>query len=155
MTPLLHYTLNTGHSQPQPRSSVSEEVILALRPVVQSAGGPLPDPFSAFYTQITIEPSGGCTYSIWRAKQPLIMCALAWSEPTASNLFDLVEKMYLDLSDQFPVLFTPLHEPKQPATLPWLAVLILPQMALTTSRSDIAWLGDFERSLAWSILSLQ
>jgi hypothetical protein len=38
-----------------------------------------------------------------------------------------------------------------PDRIPWLAVVLLPGIAVQR-REDIAWLGDFERCLAFAIL---
>jgi len=37
-------------------------------------------------------------------------------------------------------------------SLPWLAVVVMP-FIVNQAREDVAWLGDFERCMAWTILS--
>jgi hypothetical protein len=41
-----------------------------------------------------------------------------------------------------------------PSELPWLGVVILPGLALS-AQTDVSWLGDFERCLAFTILDSQ
>jgi hypothetical protein len=62
-----------------------------------------------------------------------------------------IEKLYLDLSDSRPELVAPGKEAEKPSSLPWLAVVVLP-FILNQSHDDVAWLGDFERCMAWAIL---
>jgi hypothetical protein len=46
------------------------------------------------------------------------------------------------------------HSPEMPGELPWLGMVILPGLALS-AQSDVSWLGDFERCLAFTILDSQ
>src|ERR1035437_3979223 len=80
---------------------------------------------------------------------------LRWS--FSLSLFDqrgssAESKLYLDLSDSRPELVAPGKEAVQPASLPWLAVVVLP-FIVNQTREDVSWLGDFERCMAWTILT--
>jgi hypothetical protein len=49
-------------------------------------------------------------------------------------------------------LLAPAKEANKPASLPWLAVVVLP-FIVNQAREDVSWLGDFERCMAWTILA--
>ena len=39
-----------------------------------------------------------------------------------------------------------------PAATPWLAAVLLPHGLACSTKEDIGWFGDFERSLAWALV---
>ena len=143
-----HYTLNTGHSNDSPRSGVGPEAIAVLRPLVEH-GGPIPNcaPF-----RVTIDHgAGSAVFTVWRAQEPIVTCALAWTAEGESEAWPAIEKLYLDTSDRFPELLAPARVAEKPASLPWLAVVLLPSL-LHQRADDVGWLGDFERCMAWTVL---
>jgi hypothetical protein len=146
---VVHYTLNTGHAVASPRSGVSQEAIQALQPL-SDRGGPIPG-CAPFRVEVT-RGAGSAVFTVWRGQEPVVTCGLAWTVAGEAEAWPAIEKLYLDLSDSRPELLAPAKEASKPASLPWLAVVLL-QSLLTQSRNDVSWLGDFERCLAWTILS--
>ena len=148
---MTHYTLNTGHSVEQPRSAIGPEAIEALRPLAEH-GGAIPGcaPF-----RVTVDHgTGSAVFTVWRAAEPIVTCALAWTPEGEAEAWPAIEKLYLDLSDSRPELVAPGKEEEKPASLPWLAVVVLP-FIVNQVREDISWLGDFERCLGVAILEDQ
>ena len=146
---MIHYTLNTGHAVASPRSGVGPEAIAALQPLTEH-GGAIPGcaPF-----QVTVDSGpGAAVFTIWRGAEPVATCGLAWTAEGEAESWPAIEKLYLDLSDRDPQLLAPAKEASKPASLPWLAVVLLPSL-LNQSRGDVGWLGDFERCMAWTILA--
>jgi hypothetical protein len=143
-----HYTLNTADTGELPRLAIDPEAITVLQPLIDQ-GGPIPGcaPFRVTVTQA----SGAAVFTVWRAAEPIVTCALAWTVEGEAEAWPAIEEVYLDLSDRFPQLPVPAKEANKPASLPWLAVVLLPSL-LNQSRDDVGWLGDFERCLAWTIL---
>ena len=146
---MTHYTLNTGHAVVSPRSGVSREAIEALQPLVEH-GGAIPGcaPFRVTVTHGT----GSAVFTVWRGAEPVVTCGLAWTAEGEAEAWPGVEKLYLDLTDRNPQLLGSAKEASKPEVLQWLAVVILPSL-LNKSRDDVGWLGDFERCLAWTILT--
>jgi hypothetical protein len=170
---MTHYTLNTGRTVAAPRSGVSREAIEALQPLIEwsrpipgcvsltEQGGPIPgrSPW-----RVMISRGTGCAlFHVWRRSYPfflapdvIVECGLAWTGEGEVGVWPAVEKIYLDLGDLCPKLFTGGEAPWKPTSLPWLAVVYLPVIPeLNQSRDDIGWVEDFERSLAWTILARQ
>lgn len=165
---MTHYTLNTGHAVASPRSGVSREAIEALQPLIERGrpmpgypslieqGGPIPGraPWRVTIRRCT----GGATFEVWRNSYPfflgpemIIECGLAWTAEGEAAVWPAVEKIYLGLSDEHPQLFAPAKESCKPASLPWLAVVVMPFIT-NQIREDVSWFGDFERCMAWTIL---
>jgi hypothetical protein len=68
----------------------------------------------------------------------------------------MLERIHLDTGDQLARAGAPegvLRLPDQPEDLPWLAALLLPSGLMHTAREDLAWIGDFERCIAFAILA--
>jgi hypothetical protein len=145
---VIHYTLNTGHSVEQPRSAIGPEAIEALHPLAEH-GGAIPG-CAPFRVTVTQGP-GSAVFTVWRGKEPIITCALAWTAEGEAEAWPAIEKLYLDLSDCHPQLLAPAREASKPASLPWLAVVVMPFIT-NQIREDVSWFGDFERCMAWTIL---
>lgn len=146
---MIHYTLNTGHSVESPRSGVAESVIKDMASLARN-GGSLPPPFAAFRVEVTHAP-GGAVFTIWRARDPLVTCGMAWTTVAADEVWPVLEKLYLDLGDR-PDFVAPGAMALCPCWVPWLAVVLLPGL-MATARQDVSWLGDFERCFAWAIMA--
>ena len=148
---MIHYTLNTGHAVASPRSGVGPEAIEALQPLAEH-GGAIPGcaPFRVTITHGT----GSAVFTVWRAADPVVTCGLAWTMEGEAEAWPAIEKLYLDLSDSRPELVAPGKEAEKPASLPWLAVVVLP-FIVNQVREDVSWLGDFERCMARTILAGQ
>jgi hypothetical protein len=145
---VIHCTVNTGHSVEQPRSAIGPEAIEALQPLAEH-GGAIPG-CAPFRVTVTQGP-GSAVFTVWRAKEPVVTCGLAWTADGEAEAWPAIEKLYLDLSDSRPELVAPGKEAEKPTSRPWLAVVLLP-FIVNQSRDDVSWLGDFERCMAWTIL---
>ena len=148
LTQVIHYTLNMGLVVDFPRSDVSREAIEVLQPLVEN-GGPIPGcaPF-----RVSVDHgAGSAVFTIWLGIEPIVYCALAWTVEGAAEAWPAIAQLYLNVSNSYPELAAPWKEVAKPASLPWLAVAVLP-FILNQTRDDIYWLGDFERCMAWTIL---
>ena len=139
-TTLVYLTLNTGHVRNTPIYRVRERDIQALAPLVRSGGGAIPG-CPGWSCNITCH-SSGAAFNFCLHKTPIIFCTLAWDAIEAAELWTAAIRCILKFSES---------TLNMPATLPWLAVNLLPS-CIYCSRSDIEMLGDLEPCLAWTIL---
>jgi hypothetical protein len=145
---VLHNTLNTAQAVDSPRSGVSQEAIEAVQPLIDH-GGSIPA-FAAF--RVTIDHAiGSAMFTVWREQEPIMTCALAWTAKGGAKVWPAIERVYLDLGDAHPRFMASGKTPGKPASLPWLAVVLLPGLS-NQSQSGVQWLGDFERCMSWAIL---
>src|SRR5271166_6393017 len=101
---MIHYTLNTGDTTNQSRGCVAPEAIKALRALVDR-GGPIPD-FAPF--RVTVDHGSGCAlFTVWRGKEPIVGCALAWTAAGEAEVWPGIEELYLDMGYKGPELETP------------------------------------------------
>ncbi|MCX6929035.1 MAG: SEC-C metal-binding domain-containing protein [Verrucomicrobia bacterium] len=143
-----HYTLNTNHTCVQ--EDYKRGIGPSMAPLLGGGNlGLVAKQFSAFRVTVTRRKGGGL-FTVWRGQEPLVTCGVALAAEAATEVWPEVEKLYLDLSDKDPHKLDARHEAKEPASTPWLAVVILPSLAMLT-QSDRSWLGDFERCMAWTI----
>jgi hypothetical protein len=154
---MIHLTLNTGHSVRHKPGDISPEAIAACRPLVKAGGGPIPG-VAPWQVRIAHGP-GGAVWSIGRGTQPdAVFCGLASTTAGAAWVWPALERVHHDTGDAMAragVLADSLaNSPEMPGDLPWLGVVILPGLA-TSAQSDVSWLGDFERCLAFTILDSQ
>jgi hypothetical protein len=147
---MTHISLNTGDASDQPRSSVSDAAIDALLPMVAAGGGIIPQ-CAPYAVHITRE-DGCAVFSVHRGDEVLVLCGVAWEQEPAAGLWRTLEVVYHQLLDR-PGAIAAQASPEMPSTVPWLGVVLLPSLALT-ARSDVGWLGDFERCLAWTIIDM-
>jgi hypothetical protein len=151
---MIHLTLNTNHSTRQRASDVSPEAIAACRPLVESGGGPIPG-VAPWRVRITLA-DGGAVWSISRGTQPhAVLCGLASTAAGAAEVWTALERVHHQQSEALAragaLAESVAQSPEMPGELPWLGVVILPGLALS-AKSDVSWLGDFERCLAFTIL---
>ena len=146
--PMIHYTMNTGHAADSPRSGVGHEAVATLAPLLKRGGGAIPG--CAPFRFTTTQDDGAAVFTVWRGQEPLVTCGLAWTDADA-GIWRVLEELYLELTDKHPRMMAPAQIPEKPGALPWLGVVLLPAL-LNQRPADVGWLGDFERSLAWTIL---
>lgn len=146
---MIHFTVNTGQRVTQNLDQVPAIALDPLRPLLAAGVGQLPAPLAAY--RVEIDRDEGCTvFSIFRAREPLPTCGLAWTEAGADEVWPALEELYLNMS--VAVAFEGMDsEPNRPASLPWLAVVFMP-LILFPAGDDIRWFGDFELCLAAVIL---
>ena len=145
---MIHLTLNTGHVSESPRESVGPEAISALLPIVR--GGNIPGQFSAFRVEVG-RGSGCATFSLHRGQDILVMCGVAWTQSGASEVWPALEKLYFQLAETPIKCIMSDACPEMPSSLPWLGVVMLPSLVMAP-RSDIGWIGDWERCFAWTLI---
>ena len=143
-----HITLNTGHTRSSPRDEVSNEIIKTLAPWLLSAiksgeKEPLPVPDLAHYSARAIKDVG-LVVSVFgnllkEPTVPIITFGIAARSREATDLW-----AYLNAN------FGVKEKIKIPST-PWCAVHLHHSAALFPDA--LAWLGDFERCVAWAWLS--
>lgn len=131
---LHHITLATGQDTVHRLDTLDPAAVDACRPLLV-AGGPVPA-FPAF--RVT-SVEGGRVWTLYRGADPIVTCGhgAGTADPTWTKLADLQAR------------FMPVTA-AAPAGR-WLAVVLLPGL-LTTARTDIEWLGDFERCMAAAYL---
>ena len=159
-TTLAHLTLNTGDSRPSPRSEVRDEVIAALELLVRRGQGSLPGDLARYQVEIIRDVPGTAAFTVTNTAVdrsdllppglPLVTCFVCWRQAVAVDFWVAVTKQVRELSATFPPRTIPDHFPPRPLRAPWLAVLIWPTLALDPAAS--AWLGDFERCVAWTLI---
>jgi hypothetical protein len=129
---LHHITLSSGHVATHRLDVFAPGAVAACKALLPT-GGPVPA-FPAFRVEIA-----GPVFTIYRGREPIVTCGLGnGPEGPWRELCNLQRK------------FLPV-EASRPLRGRWLAVVLLPSL-LTTARSDIEWLGDFERVLAAAML---
>lgn len=148
-TPLVHYTVNTGHTNDSPRSAVGEDIIQMLSPVVRAGRSPIPR-FEDYQLWVTESP-GAVVFTIMRINgEPLILCGLAWTTKGAQALWpdlkEIYDNAYASVHDQ--------PEASMPTRLPWLSVVLFPGCA-RVNPEHMYMMGDLERCIAWTILENQ
>ncbi len=142
---MIHITLNTGHSHVVQAESISTAGRDAVRPLL-AAGGPIPG-FAPF--RLTVgHQSGALSMAIFRGREPITLSAVCWQSSAAAEVWAGLERVYFDLSERAPRLIVSTAAPECPATLPWLATLLLP--ATVAQRPEtLLWIPDFTQVLAF------
>jgi hypothetical protein len=86
-----------------------------------------------------------------------VLCGLAWTAAGAAEVWTALERVHHQQSEALAragaLSEAVAQSPEMPQELPWLGVVILPGLALS-AQSDVSWLGDFERCLAQTILTI-
>lgn len=147
MEALIHYTLNTGHRQESPRSKVADDVIAKLQPLLEPgthALASLLPQYAGYELRVPQTPAGYVATVMYGSTVPLVTLAVADTEEAAA-IWPEIERLYLSLTDRA-MARADFAAPRQPASPPWLAVVIL------SARAGVAWLSDLERRLAWAWL---
>ncbi len=147
---MTHLTLNTGHSVEQPDSGPSG-VVESMRSLLRGGSLGLVAPNLAQFRVEVFRDAGGAVFTVFRGSDPIVMCGVASERESADEIWMSLEQVYLTLSDSYPAEMAARHSPEQPSSLPWLAVMLFPTIALQPA-GTMDWLGDFERCMAWALL---
>ena len=151
MTKLLHYTLNTADTLDCSQKQYQPGTLKLLQPIAQRATlegqseGPLPHPLERYSVKTTVVP-GFALFDIYEQGIILNSNAVAWSTEGQEEGWPLFEQYYLKLMGQFGTIQIS-RAPQMPASLPWLATLILPSPGAVVS-----WLADFEQCHALALI---
>ena len=149
---MLYYVLNNGLELASPREGVVAEVCRLMHPLV-AYGGRLPAPYLDYEVEIAHKP-GGALFSVWNKTLPLLTAGVVWQTETSPKIWDLLERIYLDVSDHLVNEMGAKTQPICPEIIPWVSVIKFPAYPATTP-DGLGWCGDFVRSYAWSILESQ
>lgn len=144
---LQHLTLNTGSAANLPRIAAPPEC-LAL---VQTGGGPVPG-FAPWRCVVTRGP-GAASFDLRRSDQEVaVLCIVCWSPRESQAAWQALEEVYLRIADAMSQAgWAELQMPERPEVFPWLGVILLPAMFMA-AQTDLSWMGNFERCLAWAII---
>jgi hypothetical protein len=147
---MFYYVLNNGLELASPRAGVAAEVFRLMRPLVPY-GGRLPAPYLDYEVEVAHKP-GGALFSVWNKTLPLLTAGVVWHLETSPKIWELLERIYLDVSDHLVNEMGARTQPLQPETIPWVSVIQFPAYP---TPSGLGWCGDFVRSYAWAILETQ
>lgn len=147
---MIHYTLNTGTAITSSRIEISDAVIAVCQTLLEPGqyGMPVPQ-LSEYVINIRENGNGGLLFSIECEGNIIAACGVADSEQSAEVMWIVIERTYLNFTDQGPVVESNLEPPVCPTSLPWLAVILT---GSTDELHTVAWLGDFVRCMAWAWL---
>lgn len=134
---LLYLTISTGRVRRSPRSEVSDDVIRALRPLVEAGGGAIKA--TGDYRVGITRDGRDALFTVTCDGIPVRTCGLAAEGPAA------IWRALLALLPAAGDAGQP------PSETPWLAVVIHENEA----NPYLYWLADFERCLAWAILEAE
>ncbi len=149
---MLYYVLNNGLEFASPREGVVAEVFRLMRPLI-GYGGRLPAPYQEYEVEVAHKP-GGALFSVWHQNLPLLTAGVAWQMGAVPKIWDLLEHIYLDVSDHLVNEMSAQTQPTCPEILPWVGIIQFPAYP-KTSQNSLGWCGDFVRSYAWAILETQ
>lgn len=154
MDTLYHLTINSGHARPSPRAEVGDATIAMLAPLIAAGGGRLPGPFAAYaVTLVRVEGEpDSATFTVERdGRLPLVTCFVFWGAGDGARFWAVVGTRLGQIAASMRPGAMPTRLPRRPSASPWLAVLLWP--TADQDRDALAWLGDFERSLAWALIA--
>ena len=147
MGPIQHITLNTGHSRDSHRSEIRDDVIALLQNLLVRAceGEEVMIPYVGFYS-LTAQCTGECLAASVYADHTNLLCSIvvAADPICAAELWPTMHRLV-----PLPLATDPTEIPDTP----WCAVLLTEQCHQYPEAME--WLGDFERSLAWSYLTTE
>lgn len=146
---IIHVTLTTGHSRRSPRSEVADDALDACRELLAAAprgGAVIPGTDGGYVLRMERPPTRCFVATVHRATNavlgaygpPLVTIGVA-----SRNKCGL--PLWISLHDR-PLVTS--RDACPPA--PWCAVRLEP--ALAGPDPSVAWLGDFERCLAWAFI---
>jgi hypothetical protein len=151
---MLHLTLNTGYPRESPRSEVGDDVIEMMRPLCRPGTHPLPGAIGPDWTvQVASGEAGGLLFMVFHNERSVVACGVAGDDVAADEMWPILERFYLDLTDQAPHRNADWQSPQRPASTPWCAVVMVTIDPSIFATAD--WLDDFERCLAWTWLETQ
>lgn len=141
---MIHYTLNTGHSRHSPRSEVGDGVIQQMTPLLTPGEYHLKRFGGAFSDWRLVVPTcpAGYVATLYHGKAPVLTMGVAVLPGDAEAVWPGLESLYLNVTELPGMRAADFKAPRQPETLPWLAVVLV----VPTLLPD--WCGDFEKCLA-------
>lgn len=152
MRTLTHITLNSGHSRESPRSEVRSDIIKMMRPLLRRAlkGERVPVPSKPGWTINGGVEGSACVVTVWAGVGSDAVPVVSVGVAGGRNGSDTTWRMLHSMSSGSPLVTSPEAMP----SIPWCGVALLVGAALVP-REELGWLGDFERVIAWTWISLQ
>lgn len=163
-TPLHHLTFNSGHVAQLARPSDNDVSRRRLRRLVQEGGGLIPGDLGRAGYQCYLIPAeagrGSCYFQVTPpgvrrdVQTPLILTAITcWDEAEQAVAWTTMRDHAVAVTAPMRAVGMPIP-PVQiaPPSLPWLAVLLLPD-AFMRPGVDLHRIAAFERHLAWAIIA--
>jgi hypothetical protein len=155
MTMLYHLTLTTGHMRSSPRAEVSDAVVARVRPLVRAQGKI--DIGLGLYQVLCTAENGAAVYTLSHPEYgPCLTCGLCWRVERSADVWQSVTRLHMGITESLLQAGVTLPDalmamPEQPAKLPWLAVVLMGSAYQAPGLMD--WAGDWERCMAWAILT--
>jgi len=146
---LIHYTLNTARSVDSPRSAQGLPALESLGPLVVR-GGFIPN-HSPFRTTV-LHGHGSTVFTVHRGREAITHSVVAWTQAGETIAWTTIENLFITEAFRVPALVARGTVSEMPLSLPWVSVVLLQAMAYQP-RDTVLWLGDFERCLAWAIVT--
>lgn len=145
-----HVTLTTGHTRRSPREEVSDDAVTVMRAVIDrlraDPDGTQPIPGCPGYS-LGGRGDGKCLVAtVWADGPPsVVICSIGVAAHARCGmpLWRMLHRY-----GALPVVTD--HE-RQPAT-PWCAAAL--EVGIARHMEAAAWLGDFERCLAWAWIAI-
>ena len=164
---MMYVTLNTGDQTPQPPSVLGPGTEALLRPLVAEllpvSDGiprtrPLPFPLEQYTVQAVAQEATAPLFRVY-APPPDPLPAEG-AELAALVSFGVAVRrgpealaLWASLHDLAGSVEVTLTDPRQSPRPPWCGVLCHPALFLDPDAA--AWLGDFERCMAWTVVKLR
>jgi hypothetical protein len=162
MEAIQRYTLNSGQVTRLARRPLSRRTLACLRKLVPHGGGSLPGVLASYACRVEAScEEAGRLFWLLHEDQPLIAGAVCWESASAATIYHSIQNLYFHtvlnwaVSGQTPAAASAswLHAPIQPVATPWLVRVLLPGLEARPT-GEQTWLDEFERCLAWTLLSL-
>ncbi len=148
-----HITLNTGNVAMQAHPGPDYAALAVLRPILEAGGGGVPG-FPQWAMTFERTPDGGGTLfdvsrPMFGGGQPVVRCASCWSDAAAAATWATIAGRYRADWTALSVFGLRDASSRPPAT-PWLAVYMAPGIMSVVDPSSMLFLGDLEKSVAWT-----
>jgi hypothetical protein len=148
--PMIHLTLNSGKSNPQPRRVFVPELTDLIRPFLDNGGGTFPRPYGAYRIETDVTETG-VGFDYYKGETPIALCLGTWSAEVAEEYWAEIEAVFYEVTDLCPEIFWAKRPPEAPAAVPWLATLLLPQffVEVRSDSPDVSFLNVSEAAFFW------
>jgi hypothetical protein len=123
-------------------------VLAVMPPLLQPGKHDLGHLSAAFAGYRLVVPEAPCGFiaTLYRGAVPLLTLGVATSARDEETVWPALEALYLKITEMPVLRSADFAAPSRPASLPWLAVVLLAPHLCPS------WAGDFERCLAWAYL---
>lgn len=146
---LIHYQLNTGETNPEPRQNISDAVLRLLTSLYEPGNHPFP---VMEYQAEVVETLAGCFCLVVdeRKELPLIAVAVAEDHVAAGRLWPDLVRYYEIMKTWNGTVPVSTASISQPTPAPWYAT-----MEIFVNADDAGFLQEFARHFAWGWIDQQ